>query len=617
MMLPLLAAILVTHGPARAEAAKLRAEKQAVHEWKLLRGKVKHIFVLYQENRSFDHYFGTFPGAEGIFSHPTDQTPGFSQTLVGADGKPLTVHPFRIGPAEFAADTADVDHSREGLLAKMDVKKGVPLMDQFALAEERKHFTGDVPSPAAVQYGELTMAYVNGDTIPFLWRWADRFVLCDHMFQTIDGPSTPGNLTIIAAQTGISQWIQHPEEASGKGPYAPGVPVVNDANPFWGSAQDPNKSGLMPYNPRVNKKYAPQLNLTYPTLPLTLAGGTMGDKAKSDRDSEGDLDDIKEDVGFLSNQGKKEVPWGWFQEGFDHEPTDVHSDDPLDAAGRHASYVTHHNGPQYFGYVANNPKMSSRLHGLGDLFEAINNRTLPDEGLFYVKGGYQNIFGMHPVCPDPDVQKNFLGDDDHPGYSDAQISEAMLARIVNAIAASPYWKDSAIIITWDDSEGDYDHVPPPVRSFGPDSKQVSDGPRVPFIVLSPYARKHAIFHEIGDQSSVVKFADRLFGLTPLADLPVELRLRKIGEGRGIVDAGPRDDLTPFVTDLLRVFDPARLSGQVPPISAPYVEIPEAWIDVLPQNSGIGLKDIGIVPTDIAKGIKNVVPDGFSPRPRGR
>ena len=80
-----------------------------------------------------------------------------------------------------------------------------------------------------------------------------------------------------------------------------------------------------------------------------------------------------------------------------------------------------------------------------------------------------NLFNLKPVDPDTTVQKNFLGDDDHPAYSDAQISEAMVAEAINKIAASPYWSQSAIIITWDDSEGDYDHVQPPLRTYGPDN----------------------------------------------------------------------------------------------------------------------------------------------------
>lgn len=580
-------------------------------ERRFLRKRIKHVFVLYQENRSFDHYFGTFPGAEGLFSHPAARTPGFNQTFIGIDGRPRHLHPFRIGPAQYASDTADVDHSHDAIVAKMDIVKGKPLMDKYAESEERKHFSGKLPNEKAVQLGELTMAYVDGDTIPFLWRWADRFVLCDHIFQTITGPSTPGNLTIIAAQTGVSQWIEHPNLAA-KGPFGAGVPVENDANPFWGSNKDKSAQKL-PYNPE-DLKYPPQVNLTFPSLPLTLAGRSLAGIAKDDADPDGDLGDIRADVGFVSQKGRASVPWGWFEEGFDKEPTDVQSSDPLDAQGHHASYVTHHNGPQYFGYLANNAQMSRNLHGLHDLFDALKNKTLPNQGVFYVKGGYLNTMGMRPACPDARAQMEFLGDDDHPGYSDAQISEAMLARTVNAIAGSPYWKDSAIIITWDDSEGDYDHVPPPVRTIGPDGKPVSDGPRVPMILISPYARTHSIFHGVGDQASVVKFVDRVFGLVPLADLPVERQLRKVGSAKGIVDAGPRDDLTPGITDLLGAFDPARLRGAKRPLPASYAEIPDWLLAELPQKTGYGLKQLGIVPTDRRKGIRNQIPKDFDPRP---
>jgi len=578
----------------------------------LIRKKIRYVFILYQENRSFDHYFGTFPGAEGLFSHPAAETPGFYQPLVGVDGLTRTIHPFRIGPAEFAADTDDVDHSHDGIVSKMHIVDGKPQMDRFALTEERRISREGNPSLKAVQFGELTMAYVDGDTIPFYWRYANRFVLFDHIFQQMTGPSTPGNLTIIGAQSGLTQWMLHPEEAF-KGGYSPGVPVLNDANPFWGSREDSTTEGRMPYNPE-DLRYPPQLNLTYATLPLSLTGKQAKEVTQHDRDPDKDLADVLDDVSFLSNSGGDLIPWGWFQEGFDKEPTDANDADPTDAAGLHASYVTHHNGPQYFGYIANNPEMAKSLHGLEDFFEAVDHRKLPDRGVFYVKGGYRNIFGMKPGDPDPNVQKNFLGDDDHPGYSDAQISEAMVAEAINHIARSPYWKQCAIIITWDDSEGDYDHVPPPMRAVGPDGKWLSDGPRVPLIFISPFARTHSIVHEVGDQASVVKFVDAVFGLTPLADLPDEKKGRAIGEQKGLQNMGPFDDITPDITDLLSAFDPARLTGKASPLPPSYVEIPENIVRTLPQLSGYGLRQIGVIPTDYLLGIKNEIPSDFNPRP---
>lgn len=615
-MLTSILLLTALHNSGHQGAAKPAVQTENQAEWALMRKKVKHVFVLYQENRSFDFYFGTFPGANGIYSQPPSKTPGFNQPYIGLDGKTHILNPFRIGPKEYAADVGDLNHSHPGLYEKMDVVDGKPRMDKFSLVEEQRDLKNGIPSKRRYDLALLAMSHVDGDTIPFLWHWADRFVLCDHIFQVISGPSTPGNLTIIAAQTGVSQWIEHLQEAPSKESHGSGVPVLIDLNPFWGSKFDKTDPALkMPYNPdELAGTRVSQINLTYPTIPLTMTGKQMGEVAKSDRDPEGDLGDIKKDVSYLTEKGHAQIPWGWYQEGFDNEPNDIHSSDPLDNQGLHASYVTHHDGPQYFGYIANNPEMSKNLHGINDMFKALDNGTLPDQGVFYVKGGYENVLGLKPACPDKKAQSEFVGDDGHPGYSDSQISEALLATTINKIAKSKYWKDCAIIITWDDSDGQYDHVPPPLSTKGPDGTYISDGPRVPMIVISPFTKNHYVFHGAGDQASVVKFVDRLFNRTPLADLPEERELRKKGAAMGIQDAGPRDDLTSGVTDLLGCFDINRLLGKVPPLSASIAEIPESIVRVLPQYSGYGLKNLHIVPTDKAKNIPNHIPEGFTARP---
>lgn len=601
----------------------------------LLRRKIKYVFVLYQENRSFDSYFGTFPNAEGIFSHPAKDTPGFYQPLTNVDGTAGVIHPFRIGPKEFASDTDDVDHSHPGIVAKMNIEDGIPRMDQFAMAEERKHekpakaaeagnpAAAGNPSLTAKQMGELAMAYEDCDTVPFLWRYADRFVLFDHIFQEMTGPSTLGNISIIAAQTGQTQWALHPEEAyKDNGARDPGVPVLNDDNPLWGSQLDPTpQADKMPVNPRDLTKKGTEsstaLNLTFASLPLTLLGEDANTVAKSDTDATRDLADVQDDIPFIASHDKQNVAFGWYEEGYGKEPTDTDDDDdPVDAYGLHASYVTHHNGPQYFGYVANNPKIRSQLHSLQDFFTALDDKTLPKEGgVFFVKGGSRNIFHLKPADPDAKVQKRFLGDDDHPAYSDSQISEAMLATAINKIAASPYWSESAIIITWDDSEGDYDHVPPPIRAKGPDGSPISDGPRVPLILISPYARAHYVAHEAGNHASVVKFVDTVFARTPLALLPDEQRGRALGEKQfGQSDLGPQDALTSGVTDLADAFSPLRLSGKAAPLPPAYAEIPEALVKRLPAETKYGCAALGIVTTDRQQKIRNAIPHDFNPRP---
>ena len=588
---------------------------------KLARQKIKYVFVLYQENRSFDSYFGTFPGAEGLFTHDPKQTPGFYQQIVNLDGTVGTVHPFRIGPALSAADTDDVDHSHPLLVAKMNLTQGVPAMDRFALTEERKFSPTGNPTLKAKQMGELTMAYEDCDTVPLIWRYAQRFVLFDHFFQEMAGPSTLGNISIIAAQTGQTQWVLHPDEAyTDNGSAIPGVPILNDNDPFWGSQLDTTpKQNKMPVNPRDlnpdGSEYGTAINLTFASLPLTLWGSMASAVTKADTDAEKDLADVRNDVPFISARNRAAVPFGWFEEGYGSEPVDD-DDGPLDAYGLHASYVTHHNGPQYFGYVANNPKMREELHSLHDFFTAVDKRSLPKEGgVFFVKGGYRNILKLKPANSDPAIQKAFPGDDDHPGYSDAQISEALVATSINRIAASPYWKESAIILTWDDSEGDYDHVPPPIHATGPDNSPISDGPRVPLIMISPWARTNYIAHGEGNHASVVKFIDTIFDLPPLALLPDEKRARDLGEQRfGQKDLGPQDALTAGISDLMESLSPERLSGKSKPLSRGYVRVPDRLIKRLPPETHYGCKSLGIVPTDRGNAIAADIPSDFNPRP---
>jgi phospholipase C len=587
----------------------------------LVRKKIKYVFVLYQENRSFDSYFGTYPGAEGIFSHKPEETPGFTQPLIDTDGTTVTIQPFRIGPEDYAADTDDVDHSHPMIVAKMNIQSGVPKMDRFALAEERRYMNSGAPPLVAKQMGELAMAYEDCDTIPLLWQYASRFVLFDHVFQGMTGPSTLGNLAIIAAQTGQTQWALHPNQAyTGDGSHSRGVPVMNDNDPFWGSPLDPTpKAQKMPVNPHdfgYETKPNIQINLTFASLPLTLQGNRLNKVSKQDRDPLGDLADVRHDIPFISRRHQVPLGFGWYEEGYGSGKVDM-DDGPEDAFGLHASYITHHNGPQYFGYIANNPQMRGQLHGLHAFFDALKEETLPKQGgVFFVKGGYKNPFNINPADPDPRVQKNFKGDDDHPAYSDAQISEALVAKAVNAIAASPYWAESAIIITWDDSEGDYDHVPPPIRAKGPDGSVISDGPRVPLILISPYARTHYVAHTQGNQASVVKFVDAVFNLPPLALLPDEQRGRRLGEKEfGQKDLGPQDAITPGIGDLIEAFSSARLLGKAEPLPASYAEIPDSLVQHLPQETGYGCEDLGIITTDRQGQVVNRVPSDFNPRPK--
>lgn len=586
----------------------------------LLRKHVKYVFVLFQENRSFDFYFGTYPGANGLFSKPAAQTPGFVQPIVNTDGSVGTISPFLIPQTIrdthgktvplYPADTDSVDHSHVALDRKIDLQHGVTLSDRYALTEERVTLKDGRPSGAPTlerkQMGELVMAHIDCNAAPVLWNYADRFTLFDDFHQTMIGPSTPNAIAMIAGQTGETQWVKHPGESTKHFGSADGmgVPVVNDADPYWGSQLDMGND----HQPERRPTRKPQLNLTFATLPLSFMGSKIYATTQTDADPKKDLTDIEQDIKEIAGEGVKPTNWGWYQQGYDHE-----SNDPAGKA-LHDGYVVHHNAPQYFGYVSNNPAVAKHLHGLTDFFTAMRNQALPaDGGVFYVRGGYGNVQGLKPVDPNPKLAHIFDGNDDHPGYSDGQISAALVADEVNAIAASPYWKDSAIILTYDETDGLYDHVPSNIRSYDSEGNPLDPGPRIPTLVISPYAVAHGVAHEPTEHSSIIKFINRLFGMEPLADLPDEAQARIQGEKLfGQAHLGPADDHVAGVGNMLTAFDNDRLLGIRPTLPASYAELPKQQFDSFPQFGGNGCEALHIVPTD--HGRPNPLPADFNPRP---
>jgi phospholipase C len=473
--------------------------------------------------------------------------------------------------------------------------------------EESLHFTTAVPTKTAKQFGELTMAYIDGNTIPFLWYYASRFVLFDNHFQTIVGPSSPDNISLIAGQSGSTQWVKHPTTDALNVPanvaLGIGVPVEEDVDPLWGSKKDPLKDAEhMPNTGSTD----PQLNLTFATLPLSLTGSAMQNLQQFDLNEAADLADIQDDIKFLAGLNQASVNWGWYEEGFNSGTADI---------GGQSAYIEHHNAPQFFGYVAANPKINKNLHTYSQFFTDIGNANLGAGGVFYIKGGFKNQYGLVPLnaANNATVLKNFVGDDDHEGYSDSQISEALVAKVVNAIANSEYWNNCAIIISWDDSEGTYDHVPPAIVAYDPNNTQLSRGPRVPLLVISPYAQTHVVSHELGDTNSIIKFINLIFKLPALADLPDEHQA--LARGKEIYNQdnlGPEDDPNSSVGDLTSAFSISRLRAH-DVLPSDYVLIPDADITKLPQWGDNPLKThLHITPTDTGR--PNHIPADFNPRP---
>jgi phospholipase C len=692
----------------------------------LLRTKVKYVFVLFQENRSFEHYFGTYPGANGLqstypganpadpYSQPANTFASYNSLIQNVDGTFSTISPFLIPRTIvntngatvnlYPEDTYSVDHSHAGYINDFHADaatKSITQNDGYALDQEGLHFSGDGSTAGTVvnssgvaptanptlqtkQKGEVVMSHVDCDTIPFLWQYADRFTLFDNFHQTATGPSTPNAIAMIAGQTGDTQWVKHPANVNSKNTttaYGPGngatgvaltLPNLTDSAPFPGSVND-TAAVKPPYGPdeatNANTPNAtppiftsgtPQITLTFASLPLSFMGSQVGTIIRSDEHPATDLIDVQHDIQSIAVKNTA-VGWGWYQQGYGPEPFDgtaiTENGDGTTAglpngtfglnyngtvaggaavAPQHASYIVHHNGPQYFGYLGDNTVEQSKMHGLGQFYTDVQNQALPAAGgVFYVRGGYYNNDGLLPIDPNPNVKGATPGNDDHPNYSDAQISEASIADSVNAIANSPYWSESAIIITYDETDGLYDHQPEAFRTYGPDGQPESGGPRIPTIVISPYSATHTVSHVYSEHGSVIKFIDELFGLTPLGSLPDEAAAFTAGAalcptnqtfcapGSTPQTALGPSDVAPGMGDLLEAFDNNRLTGQdsngnpVAPLPASYAIITTPTS--LPHYGGAGCTTLAITPTDYPNGYgvgleNDPPPPDFSPRP---
>ncbi len=609
---------------------------------KMLQQRIKYVFVIFNENHSFDNEYGTFPGADGLYSDGLKPrcaagTPGFTQTYTGAAGLTVAVQPFKIGPAQNASVVDSVDHSHTGLATKIDVDPttGVAKMDRFAYDEYTRFASkgGAANVAEGTQFARLVMSHIDCDTIPFFWQWASRFTIFDNIFATEDTPSTPNAVAMIAGQSGETQWVKHGPNGQtytvgANTGTTQGPPLVNDPPPFYGSRFDTTTTDRQPAG--ANESYASNdiaPNLTFATLPLTFQGENVSRIMALNLNPAFDLPDIQKDIPCIQKLNIKPVNWRWYQEGYDLESTDTNG------TASHTSYVSHHHGPQYFGYLADTPPLRPNFRGLTDFFTDMANKTLPEGGVFYIRGGYTNQMNLTPAITNTNIPAKEIaainmakmGDDDHPGYSDRQLSEAMAARVINAVAGNEeIWEHCAIIITYDESDGFYDHVAPRILSYGPDGLPLSRGVRVPLILISPYARTHAVSHVEGDHNSVIETINDIFGLPALASLPDEAQALAEGNSPDFNKfgpagfeqkyLGPRDINSPITDSLLSGFDPKRLLGVSPPLPASFAMIPPGVVNTLPHYGGKGCKKIGITPEDVRQKIVNNIPAGFNPLP---
>jgi len=349
---------------------------------------IKHVVFIIKENRTFDNYFGTYPGANGV-------TTG---TISSGQNIPLGQTPDAV--------PHDLDHAWFATVAAMDGGK----MDRFDLI-----LGGDINN----EY--LSYTQLHQQDLPNYFTYAQNFVLADNMFSSLEGPSLPNHLYTIGAQS----------------------------------------DGV------INNPVSP------PGLPLSQV--SWGCDAQS-----AVYVQVRDSNNVLSNQ----YPCFDFQT----------LGDLLDAAGLSWNYYAPKQGESGYIWSAYNSINHIRNSSLWTQHVVPTSQFVNDA----TKGNL------------PAVSWVIAGftQSEHPPTSSCE-GENWTVQQINAVMSGPEWDSTAIFLTWDDFGGFYDHVsPPPIDRFGL-------GPRVPMLIISPYAKQDYISHTQYEFGSVLKFIEERFGLSSL------------------------------------------------------------------------------------------------------
>jgi phospholipase C len=396
--------------------------------------KIRHVIVIMQENRSFDSYFGTYPGADGI-------PPGVCVPDPEAGNCQRPYH-----------DAQDVNnggpHGEPAAISDIDGGK----MDGFVrTAESANRRCAYAHDPECGAQHPDVMGYHTRAEVPVYWSYADNYVLQDHMFEPNLGWSLPSHLFMVS---GWSAYCKRP-----------GDPMS--------CSSDLRLYGFI--------------------------NGSHGDYSWTD-------------LTYLLHRAH--VSWAYYiKDGV--QPDCADGDMACTAAAQNTKTPSIWNPLPDFTTVRQDRQLSN-IQDISKFYEAAVRGDLPAVSWVIPS----DAVSEHPPAP-------------------VSAGENYVRTLVNAVERSPEWSSTAIILSWDDWGGFYDHVvPPSVDGNG-------YGLRVPGIVISPYARKGFIDHQTLSFDAYLKFIED--------DFLGAQRLDPKSDGR----PDPRPDVrenAPNLGDLTRDFD---------------------------------------------------------------
>jgi phospholipase C len=502
---------------------------------------IKHLVVIFQENISYDHYFGTYPNAMNL----PDETPFKAKANTPLNNNlvtPLDVNhnfkrinepnlltdnpnanqnapvapnnsrhngtdaanPFRLSPSQ--ASTADQGHNGMPEQAAYNNFN----MDGFPAWVGTAGGTaadGPLPPPAAVATKGLVMGYYDGNTVMALWNYAQHYAMNDNSYGTQFGPSSPGAINLIAGQTSGLAHATNVQDSAGN--------LLHPTHEAFGDAYhtSSNITLIGDGDPEQDVCSNPAIDQ------VTMTGRNIGDLLTA------------------SN-----ITWGWFEGGFNLKtinpngstgcarftlPTQPHF--PFSST----DYIPHHQPFQYYASTRNpTHARPSSIAAIGHN-DAANHQYDSDDFFATLNAG--NL-------PAVTFLKAPAFQDGHAGYSNPIDEQTFIVNTVNALQNSQFWAETAIVILYDDSDGWYDHQMPPIvnPSFNPTVDVLNSpgvcnlgpqqdrptratpfnggfgqpqwgrcgyGTRQPLMVISPYAKSNHIDHTLTDQTSVLKFIE--------------------------------------------------------------------------------------------------------------
>jgi phospholipase C len=472
-MMASLLTLIIALGPTITPA--FAAPKPAPHG--AIATPIQHLVVIFQENVSFDHYFGTYPHATNPPGEPkfkaASNTPainGFTNALLNfnpnlnpANGSGAS-NPFRLDRSQAA--TADQDHDYTAEQQASDAG----LMDLFP------EFTSSG--------GNLVMGYYDGNTVTAFWNYAQFYAMSDNSYGTTYGPSTPGVLNLVSGQTnGVTATLNGTgDETSGGSDGS--LTVIGDPDPIGDVCSNPTRNQV------------------------TLGSKNIGD--------------------LLSAAG---ISWGGFMGGFDLTVVNPNGTtgckrSSTGVAGTTADYIPHHAFFNYHTSTANPAHTRpASLAEIGHNGPANHNYDTNDFFAAVAAGNFPAVsFIKAPAYQDG-----------HAGYSDPLDEQTFIVNMINFLQAQPTWSSTAVVILYDDSDGWYDHQIAPIVNtsngttdaltglgacgngalalpgLNPANQHALGrcgyGMRQPFLVVSPWARQNFVDHSVTDLTSVIRFIE--------------------------------------------------------------------------------------------------------------